>query len=276
MKKHLRLLMLTIASACFIHVNAQVPDSTITVDITDDAIVYVQVKLANAVPENDTNDIFNSGISLSQDTIKAWGDASTFVRFSNAASNTQNPGSIIDVRNGTEYSVMVEQVPFAKGDIFHIWLEVSYAAQTYNVYVQTETGDAPVQIFTDAAFRKIDPTSLKYLSSVRNVGESANPIEILEYELTDQIGLDEETALNFPKNNLTIELYPNPAQDIINLSIIENVAEVYIFDCTGRSVLFINDIQNNTINISNLEQGAYIVKLVLTDGQIASQPMIKK
>ncbi|MBN2487040.1 MAG: T9SS type A sorting domain-containing protein [Bacteroidales bacterium] len=271
MKKNL--LFVVLATMCLMGIYAQVPDTTIGVDITGDAIVYAKVQLNDV----DGLGVYNSGISLSQDSVKAWGDASCFVRFSNAASNTQNPGGIIDVRNGGEYSVMNEQISFATGQTFHIWMEVAFTAQTYNVYVQTETGSSPVKIFTDAAFRKTDPTSLAYLSSVRHTGESVNTISVLDYALTDTIGIRQApSSVDIAGNMPAFSFYPNPVQDVINISGIENISEVSVLDCAGRRIMVISRVENNGINVSKLEAGVYVVSVKLANGKVASRQVIKK
>lgn len=64
--------------------------------------------------------------------------------------------------------------------------------------------------------------------------------------------------------NSTFKVYPNPASDYINItSEISGEAEVNIFDMTGRCVknTRINDINNATINISDIEKGVYFVNI---------------
>jgi len=69
--------------------------------------------------------------------------------------------------------------------------------------------------------------------------------------------------MDFPTDikNTTIEslnIYPNPASDILFVS--QDVDEVAIFDVTGKLVL--KEFNNNSINISTLNSGLYIVKTI--------------
>ncbi len=60
------------------------------------------------------------------------------------------------------------------------------------------------------------------------------------------------------------KVYPNPASDYIYItSEINGEAEVNIFDMTGRCVknTHINDMNNATINISDIEEGIYFVNI---------------
>ena len=64
--------------------------------------------------------------------------------------------------------------------------------------------------------------------------------------------------------NNDFKVYPNPASDFINItSELNGEAEVNIFDMTGRCVknVVINDMNNATINISDIEKGVYFVNI---------------
>jgi len=70
-------------------------------------------------------------------------------------------------------------------------------------------------------------------------------------------------TMDFPTDikNTTIEslnIYPNPASDILFVS--QDVDEIAIFDVTGKLVL--KEFNNNSINISALNSGLYIVKTI--------------
>jgi glutamine amidotransferase-like uncharacterized protein len=64
-----------------------------------------------------------------------------------------------------------------------------------------------------------------------------------------------------PKLNFT--LYPNPAKDVLNLSVnnYENIKELTIYNYIGQEVLVLAPIES-TIDLSGIQEGIYIVELV--------------
>jgi hypothetical protein len=81
------------------------------------------------------------------------------------------------------------------------------------------------------------------------------------------------------KNNGELKIYPNPAQDkiSINLPVFENLAglQLNIYNIQGQMLLQQNLIQNNTeIDISQLEQGIYVAKIRLEDGEVWQEKFV--
>lgn len=61
-----------------------------------------------------------------------------------------------------------------------------------------------------------------------------------------------------------IEIYPNPVKDVLHISDINNVNEVVIFNMQGQIVM--NGEISNSINISHLPKGMYIIKMTSAQG----------
>ncbi|GAA4304712.1 hypothetical protein GCM10023163_29160 [Aestuariibaculum suncheonense] len=59
----------------------------------------------------------------------------------------------------------------------------------------------------------------------------------------------------------TMRIYPNPAKHILNIKSLENINAISIYDVTGKQVLSFNSITRNQLNISNLKNGIYVVKM---------------
>ena len=79
----------------------------------------------------------------------------------------------------------------------------------------------------------------------------------------------------FKNNNnaLNVEIYPNPAQDEINLKIDDQISKngwVQIMDLTGTLVLRheLNNTGNSSIDISNLQLGHYILVVKNSQGEM--------
>ena len=71
-----------------------------------------------------------------------------------------------------------------------------------------------------------------------------------------------------------IILYPNPTEDytfIISKSVIKDID---VFDMLGKKVTI--QIENNSINVSSLAQGVYLIKITTIENKIFSSRLIKK
>ena len=72
------------------------------------------------------------------------------------------------------------------------------------------------------------------------------------------------------------KVYPNPAIDYLSIETKERVQRLEVYDALGRKVISKIPNQNNfSIDISNLEQGIYILKLQTKEG-IGSYKVVKK
>ena len=61
----------------------------------------------------------------------------------------------------------------------------------------------------------------------------------------------------------SVKMFPNPAKDYVRFSTNSNKSlNIEIFDLTGKSVLRVNDAQNE-VNISDLNSGLYFVQMTL-------------
>ena len=68
---------------------------------------------------------------------------------------------------------------------------------------------------------------------------------------TDEI----ETALEY-------SVYPNPAADVLNISVSENNTSISIYDIVGKNISEMKLVNgNNTLNIENLNAGVYFYSI---------------
>lgn len=92
------------------------------------------------------------------------------------------------------------------------------------------------------------------------------------YSYTDDV---EECSLNttsFIQSN--VKVYPNPVSDILYFDTADTAIEkVILFDISGRKVLEQNEA--NTISVSHLQKGSYILKL-FTDKGVQTEKVIVK
>ncbi|MCU0421365.1 MAG: T9SS type A sorting domain-containing protein [Bacteroidia bacterium] len=81
--------------------------------------------------------------------------------------------------------------------------------------------------------------------------------------------------VKFDNTLTTFEIYPNPAQSMVNIKYHESSpAVVQIINMNGVELSSFNIQQNTTIDISNLPEGTYLIK-VISGGEVAIKKLIK-
>ncbi|MBS4014211.1 MAG: T9SS type A sorting domain-containing protein [Bacteroidetes bacterium] len=72
-------------------------------------------------------------------------------------------------------------------------------------------------------------------------------------------------------------MYPNPANNIINIESENYINRVFLFDLNGTLILeFHNQSNHATINIENLLSGFYVVKMFTNDNIITKKLSVIK
>lgn len=77
---------------------------------------------------------------------------------------------------------------------------------------------------------------------------------------------------------MDVLIYPNPANNIVNI-IAKNsnpIKSVQLFDITGKEMSSIKLSDQNTINVSNLSDGIYLLNIKSDDGSITKKLIVKK
>jgi len=75
------------------------------------------------------------------------------------------------------------------------------------------------------------------------------------------------------KENNTVSIYPNPVKDILNIQSKNEITKAEIFDAAGR-ILISTSVKGNSINVSELTKGNYMIKLYTKD-KIFTQKFIR-
>jgi hypothetical protein len=96
------------------------------------------------------------------------------------------------------------------------------------------------------------------------------PIVTNNYTTTVQntLGLQENYFIN------NISVFPNPVNDILNFKTEHNISKVEVYDIAGR-ILSSNSVSENKINLSNLKNGNYILKLY-TENEMMNIKIMKE
>ena len=77
--------------------------------------------------------------------------------------------------------------------------------------------------------------------------------------------------------NKSIVLYPNPTNSILNFAVPNNleVSQVALYDVLGKQVLSNAQLLNNSLDVSNLSKGIYLVSFTC-DGQSVTKKFVKE
>lgn len=101
-----------------------------------------------------------------------------------------------------------------------------------------------------------------------NDGNGSDSGHVKVYSLASLLSTND-----FSLNNLKFNLYPNPANNLINIDLATELKQVEVYNPHGQKVLSATEKQ---INIDGLTSGVYFVKVADTDGSVATQKLIKK
>jgi hypothetical protein len=71
-----------------------------------------------------------------------------------------------------------------------------------------------------------------------------------------------------------ISLYPNPAQEVLNVSSSHSITKIEVYDMLGKKVA--SNKNAKSIDVAALGQGVYIVKVVQENGSVAAKQFIKE
>lgn len=63
------------------------------------------------------------------------------------------------------------------------------------------------------------------------------------------------------KDPFEIRISPNPAHDIINIDTSETIREILVFDISGKKIAIVKA-SENSIDVSSLQEGIYIIKVI--------------
>jgi len=111
-------------------------------------------------------------------------------------------------------------------------------------------------------------------------GSSTGGIAIYNEDgLDDQFFTSIHTDVEDVENAHTIEIYPIPTTGVVNFkSISKNLAkevkQIKIFDFSGNNVMSVNSIKDNSLDLSSLSSGVYVLHIQL-DSEVYNVKVIK-
>lgn len=105
--------------------------------------------------------------------------------------------------------------------------------------------------------------SIELLSdgSIIGGGEANGNLFLLKYLVTDQLSTKESLKDN-------INIYPNPAKDILHIGVKDNVLSIEIYNTVGQLVKTTKD---KSLNVSTLAKGVYFIKIKTDKNEISTK-----
>ena len=80
------------------------------------------------------------------------------------------------------------------------------------------------------------------------------------------------TGTGVAENEASFGIYPNPANDVLNVKA-NDVKNIEILNMLGQTVITTNV---NTINVANLTNGVYFVRVNFNNGEVSTQKFVKE
>lgn len=132
--------------------------------------------------------------------------------------------------------------------------------------------------FTDADAADLTDTPAAEITTLGGFMFRQNATITTPFLIIDELRIANSTAalLSTTENSISgLSLYPNPANDILNIRTNSNsVKTVTIYDTVGKQVINTTT-ENGTINTSSLHTGVYIIKIT-EEGKTATRKLIIK
>ena len=125
----------------------------------------------------------------------------------------------------------------------------------------------PLSFFTGLGFSKTNFLQYK-------LGTTSNLVSKIVF--FDNIYLSTTNLATTSFETVNVKMYPNPANNVLNIDAKSNIENVSIYNLLGQEVISesVNK-QSTSLNISSLQTGVYVVKTSI-DGKIASSRLIKE
>jgi hypothetical protein len=130
-----------------------------------------------------------------------------------------------------------------------------------------EVADSPIDVFD--GFPSVTAETVDGMACLAFAGTNVNHGYRLYFDSKSTLSVDDNSFEGF-------KFYPNPAQDVLNLSANNTIESVSIFSLLGQKVIENSINQNDaSVNVANLSPGIYIMKLAM-NGQSATYKFIKQ
>ena len=239
-----------------------------------------------------SNEVFASFIIKVTD-ITAATNANGGYFFGFGSSSTSFSSTVWLKQNGTQFNIGLDKNSSTTNFVFdtnnydintEIFIVISYdfTTNTSKMWINpasSSLGNASAPAATLTAATGTDRTSIDRIF-LRQDSVSETPFIVLDETRVGNTWAEVTPAGTASTKNFDaiagLSLYPNPVTgNVLNITSAANLdMNVAIFDVLGKQVIN-TKVTNNTVNVSNLNAGVYIVK-VTEDGKTATRKLVVK
>lgn len=207
-----------------------------------------------------------------------------------------------DISNGGVDYVYVPMLDFSNNP--HPSLQFAYAYRKYSsssneklqVVVSTDCGENWTTVWeksgtslttvSGTTSSRFQPSSSQYAYDAVDLQQFAGAGQvIIAFKFTSNYGnnvwIDNVTVADHDLTNIEnvelnseLSMYPNPATDVVNIAYDKAIDQVEIYDVNGKLVKSYGHVEN-TISVSGLATGNYMVKMYTEDG-IITKTLVKE
>lgn len=166
----------------------------------------------------------------------------------------------------------------------------------FTFYAKNITGTAPTNVLVGTVE---SPNALDTFVQYQNIGSVGNAwtqysvnfsgisnnhkyiaIKHISTSATDRFAIDDVTYLpaalgtnSYSKNNLKVNLFPNPANEIVTIEMDSELKWVEVYNLQGQKV---KSSTSNTISVSDLTIGIYMIRVEDQNGRESIQKLVKQ
>ena len=209
-----------------------------------------------------SEDIFLTNVSVSPTTVNAGNDvtASATMNYSGSQLDTNLPSFNLDYYISTDCNLSSDDI-YLDDDVSGLGSDdpTNDENQDLTIPANTPSGTYYILFVADADDELNESNENNNIECVQIIVEVA--LSIVDYEF---------------QNQLTI--YPNPSSDLINISFNTSleISKLYVYDLNGRLVKKEEGTNLNKINISELMNGIYLLKVVNNKNENAVFRIVKE
>lgn len=172
---------------------------------------------------------------------------------------------------------------------FYAWGDdEEYAAEHLGIYVYAgelpSDGTVPVDDFVSAFEQTVTGSQTEYSVDLSSYAGQGIHIAFRHYNVSDMfalclddINVTAGATTGIEDINATANVYPNPAQDVVNVNAASQISNIELFNIAGQKVSTFN-VNNTTtqIDVTELANGIYFLKINTEDGMITKKINVVK